>query len=163
MLCTSLVGVWDFLWGSYVGWWASPIGGVFGGLLGWWGVWWELVCFGLVLEFPCLGTGIYGGCGIVCLRLPWGFNPWIVPLRFGAGFPRVEALGGCWILFVVWPCGTGFLGGGGLSWGWILPDFFACFLYLPGSLLCISLWWLLHCIMWDSLADFHIFARGRVL
>ena len=34
-----------------------------------------------------------GISGIGCLGLPWGFNPWIVPLRFGAGFPRVEALG----------------------------------------------------------------------
>ena len=51
------------------------------------------MCFGLVLEFPCLGTGIYGGCGIVCLRLPWGFNPWIVPLRFGAGSPGLRLWG----------------------------------------------------------------------
>ena len=51
--------------GSYVGWWMSPIGGMFGGRLVW-GVWWRLVYFGLVLEFLCLGTSIYGGCGIGC-------------------------------------------------------------------------------------------------
>ena len=49
-------------------WWVSPIGGVFGGLLGWWGVW--LVVVGLVLEFPCLGAGMCEGCGLGCLGLP---------------------------------------------------------------------------------------------
>ena len=94
--------------GSYVVWWASPIGGVFGGLLGWWGVWWGLVGFGLVLEFPRLG-GLWHW-------VSWGFNPWIVPLRFGTGFPRVEALGVflttlcCLALWHRIPCG-------GLAWG----------------------------------------------
>ena len=89
------------------------------------------MCFGLALEFPCLGTGIYGGCGIGCLGLPWGFNPWIVPLRFGAGFPRVEALGGFWLFFVVWPCGTGFLVGGGGAW--LGAQFFETFCLFPLS------------------------------
>ena len=49
-----------------------------------------------------------------------------------------------------------------LCWHWtdIFGPFFAYFLYLPGGLLCIWLLWLLDCIMWDSSAGFHIFAKA---
>ena len=159
--CTSLARVWDFLWRSYVVWWVSSVGGVLDGPLGWWGIWWGLVGVGLVLEFPWLGACVCGACGLGCLELLWGFPPWTVPLTFGLA-PKSGGLEDFGLLSVLWPCGAEFLvcGGGGADKGLISSGLFARFLYLPSGLLCISLLWLLHCIVWDSLAGFHIFARG---
>ena len=91
----------------------------------WWSVWWAAGLVGSLVGacgcWPCvviflLGAGIYGGLWHWVSEASLGLQPLDSPLKFGAGFPRVEALGGFGPLFVVCPCDAGFLVGG-LAWG----------------------------------------------